>query len=196
MGFTGRHLQRDLQFCGVRNSSGQFRRNRVQAKWNVDRSALRPINVSVSRFNWHSSLISNGKSSVEASSIIFPTIFVLNPTSLAKAHAFDQLKCDVEHFVVDIAVICESWLKPVKHSSDLFTLSGFQLFRLDRFRRTGSDICVYVRSQFKCKLYDFGRNRTVNPLFEFLWLHVQSNDSNEMIVCACYHPPRPKYIWL
>ena len=35
VGFTGRHLQRDLQFCGVRNSSGQFRRNLVQAKRNV-----------------------------------------------------------------------------------------------------------------------------------------------------------------
>ena len=116
----------------MRNYAGEFRRNRVQAKWSVDRSAL--INVSVNRFNCQSSLISNGKSSVVASSIIFPTIFVLNRTSLAKAHAFDQLKCDVEHFVVDIAVICESWLKPGKHSNDLFTLPGFQLFRLDRFR--------------------------------------------------------------
>jgi hypothetical protein len=51
VGFTDRHLQRDLQVCGVRNSSGQHRRNRVQAKWNIDRSAL--INVSVSRFNCH-----------------------------------------------------------------------------------------------------------------------------------------------
>ena len=128
----------------------------MEAKRNVDRSAL--INVSVSRFNCHSSLISNGKSSVEASSKIFPIVFVLNPTSLAKAHAFGQLKCDVEHFVVDIVVVCKSWLKSVKHSSDLFTLPGFQLFRLNRFRHKGGGICVYVRSQFKCKLYDFGHN--------------------------------------
>jgi hypothetical protein len=67
-------------------------------------------------------------------SISLPTIFVLNPTSITKAHAFDQLRCDIESFAFDTAVVCESWLKP-KHTSNLFTVQDFRLFRCDRIGR-------------------------------------------------------------
>lgn len=154
-----------------------FPRGLKKATKLVDRSAL--INLSICR--------SHCKQSVT-----FPTIFVLNPTSLAKPHAFDQLKCDMESFAVDIAVICESWLKP-KHNSCLFSVPEFQLFRLDRIGRAGGGVCIYVKSCLPCKLYEFHRNRSINPFFELMWLHVQINDINEMIICACYHPPKPKY---
>ena len=191
-GFLSCHLHGSVQAPVFGIPGGQYSSVRKQRKAKVDRSAL--ILLTDSKFGCNSYV--SGNRSVSASAdghcISFPTIFVLNPTSLAKAHAFDQLRCDIESLAVDIAVICESWLKP-KHSSDLFTIPDFQLFRCDRIGRVGGGVCVWVRSCFKCKLYEFSRTRSINPLFEFMWLHIQCNDSNEMVICACYHPPKPRY---
>jgi hypothetical protein len=94
--------------------------------------------------------------SANGHSISLPTIFVLKPTIIAKAHAFDQLRCDIESFAVDIAVVCESWLKP-KHTSDLFTVQDFRLFLCDRIGRVGGGVFVWVRLRFKCEEHLVGR---------------------------------------
>jgi len=40
-----------------------------------------------------------------------PTIYLLNPTSLAKPDAMQQITADVLSYCADIVVITESWLK-------------------------------------------------------------------------------------
>ena len=40
-----------------------------------------------------------------------PSIYILNPTSLAKPHAIEQLTLDVNAYDADVIIITESWLK-------------------------------------------------------------------------------------
>jgi hypothetical protein len=94
--------------------------------------------------------------------------------------------------MVDIAVVCESWLKP-KHTSHLFTVQDFRLFRCDRIDRIGGGVCVWVRSHLKCEVCRFSRTRLVNPLFEFIWLYVKCNDSTDLVNCAFYNHPKLKH---
>jgi len=90
---------------------------------------------------------------------------VLNPTSIAKPHAFDQLMVDVVSFNADVVVICESWLKQ-KHDSNLFSIPGYQLIRRDRSGRRGGGVCPYSRSTYQDGLLQFDLHHIpTDPLF-------------------------------
>jgi hypothetical protein len=49
-----------------------------------------------------------------------PTIFTINPTSIAEPHALEQLKADNQAFNAEIIAICQTWLKP-KHDTANFS---------------------------------------------------------------------------
>ena len=71
---------------------------------------------------------------------VLPTIYLLNPTSLAKPHAIQQLTTDVLTYDADTVVITESWLKQ-RHTIAAFTIPGFDIFRRDRTRRRSHSVC-------------------------------------------------------
>src|SRR5437867_155898 len=74
-----------------------------------------------------------------------PSVLVLNPTSLAKAHAIEHLTVDLKAYNIDIAIISESWFK-AHHSDSLLSISGYILYRRDRPKRRGGGVCIYINS--------------------------------------------------
>ena len=124
---------------------------------------------------------------------LFPTMYLLNPTSIAKSNAVDQLKLEFVSYSVDIGIICESWLKP-KHDCKLFMIAGYALHRCDRVGRACGGICVYVRNTFNSCTYQFSYSRSIPPAVELTWLHIVSPSAkSDFVLDVCYHPPKPHY---
>ena len=53
-----------------------------------------------------------------------PSIFLLNPTSLAKPNAIQLLQAELKSNEVDIAMICETWFTP-SHGDDALAIDGY-----------------------------------------------------------------------
>jgi hypothetical protein len=63
-----------------------------------------------------------------------PTFYLLNPTSLAKTNAKEQLLTDISTVRADLALIVETWFTS-KHLDIDLSLDGYALFRRDRVGR-------------------------------------------------------------
>jgi hypothetical protein len=70
---------------------------------------------------------------------LLPTVLTINPTSIAKPHALEQIK-DIQALNVEIIAICETWLKH-NHDSKLFSIADYQLYRFDR---VGAFMCIIL----------------------------------------------------
>jgi len=82
-----------------------------------------------------------------------PSVYILNPTSLAKPHAIELLAADVKAYGADVVVITESWLK-IRHPDNMFSISGYNIFRRDRPKRRRGGVVIYIRDDieaFVCK---------------------------------------------
>lgn len=117
-----------------------------------------------------------------------PSLLVLNPTSLAKADAIDQLLIDVTSFKTDIAIISETWFK--KHHLPMHsTLPNYITYRLDRKKRRGGGVAIFVTDKVLSKQCVFN---SVDERFELLWIETKIK-TRTCIVGALYHPPNPLY---
>ena len=118
-----------------------------------------------------------------------PSIFLLNPTGLAKPNAIDQLRIDLETFVPDIAIIVESWLK-AHHHDRVFSIPDYRLFRYDRKQRRGGGVAIYCQNKYAAQTYT--PSIQGNPDFESLWIQLK-HQSRHYIIGGVYHPPKPIY---
>ena len=73
------------------------------------------------------------------SSAYSPKIYILNVCSIAKPHAFQQILTDV--ILTDVIILTETHLNS-KHSSKLFDIPDYLLFRKDRLKRKGGGMCL------------------------------------------------------
>jgi len=117
-----------------------------------------------------------------------PTVYVLNCGSIVKPHAFEQLKIEINNINPEITVLTETHFN-TRHSNELFRLPGFTLFRKDRRRRKGGGVSVYVRDVLvpQCLAENYNLEFT-----EAMWLRINFCNQS-FLICACYHPPKPKY---
>ena len=120
----------------------------------------------------------------------FPTLYLLNPTSLAKPLAVQQLGTDLLAYDIDIAVVTETWFKS-QHADNAVAIPGYTLFRRDRPRRRGGGVAVYARSTLNCKLCDITAAPTDRRL-ELLWVQLQ-HANKTVVIGALYHPPKSLY---
>ena len=95
---------------------------------------------------------------------------------------------DIYSLNPDVVVITETFLSS-KHSDSLFHIDGFITFRKDRPKRKGGGVCVLVR---ECLLPTLVDEKVFLEFSEALWLRLHFN-GQRFLICACYHPPRPKY---
>jgi len=72
-----------------------------------------------------------------------PTLYVLNPTSLGKPHAIQQLQADLDSNNIEIAVISETWFKS-HHTDQAVGIPGYNIFRKDRGARRGGGVRIYI----------------------------------------------------
>ncbi len=77
-----------------------------------------------------------------------PNIYIVNPGSLAKPFAIEQLAADVSTFEADVVIVSETWFK-AKHLSSTLGLPGYVLYRHDRPKRTGGGVAIYVSASMQ-----------------------------------------------
>ena len=97
-----------------------------------------------------------------------PTLYILNPTSLAKTMAL-QLATDLTAYDIDIAVITETWFKS-RHSDQAVALPGYTVFRRDRHKRRGGGVAIYAEANLNGKPCDI---TVTDPRFELLWVQLK-----------------------
>lgn len=97
----------------------------------------------------------------------------------------------------DIICITESWLKPY-HDSNLFAISNYTLYRLDRTRASttgafihGGGILCYVKSN----LISYSMNQAFATIdLEQLVVSIKLNDQRIYYICVVYRPPSGNYV--
>ena len=119
-----------------------------------------------------------------------PSLYILNPTSIAKPHRLQHLSADLLCFNTDLCVLAETWLKK-QHLDSQFAIDGFSLFRNDRIKRKSGGVAIYVKNSYKAEVVNFD-NFLTNKFLETLWVKFNSR-SDVYYVCAIYNPPRPLY---
>lgn len=128
--------------------------------------------------------------------VVPPSIYVLNPTSLAKPHALQLLESDIVAMSTDIAFITETWYK-THHSTEAVQIKDYTCYRRDRKRRKGGGVALYFKNAFvnmcsvKPVIYQCSTN-TDNDLYESLWVYFEYGGLS-YFTCCVYHPPKPSY---
>ena len=117
-----------------------------------------------------------------------PSLFLLNPTSLAKAHALQHLLIDLSQYNSQVIIITETWLKK-QHSTKMFDINGYLCYRRDRIKRRGGGVAIYISKEVKSEVFSTNND---NDLFEVLWIKTYINES-ECLIGGLYHPPQPSY---
>ena len=77
-----------------------------------------------------------------------PSLYLINPTSLAKNNAKHLLATDATSRDADLILVCETWFK-VHHSKSFSDIDGYTYFRFDRSRHHGGSVCIYFKSNIK-----------------------------------------------
>lgn len=101
------------------------------------------------------------------------SFIVVNAHSIAKSHALSTLAADTISTKADVICLTETWLK-VKHSQSAFDLEGYACIRLDRKRRRGGGVAVYIKhdlSPITCMSAATGLSISDNH--EFLWVRIK-----------------------
>ena len=117
------------------------------------------------------------------------SFYLINPTSLVKPHALEQLSADLSHLNIDIAIVTETWFNNT-HIDNCLTIPDYTLYRRDRFRRKGGGVCFYVRKSIDASIVQ-PRNSALSCI-EILWLKLNLNSTVYYVAC-CYHPPKAVY---
>ena len=84
---------------------------------------------------------------------------IINPTSLAKNNAKQLLAADICSNNAGIVAVTETWFKS-HHDTSYSDISGYNCFRVDRSKRRGGGVCIYVQSRLKGTL-----RRTLTCIF-------------------------------
>ena len=118
-----------------------------------------------------------------------PVMYILNPCSLGKPHALQQLHADVIAHRAEIVVISETWFTK-KHTNSIIQLQGYITHRRDRpGARRGGGVIMYVTQTINSSIF-----KPINDSekFEILWIKTKLND-NDLFIAGLYHPPKPNY---
>ena len=67
--------------------------------------------------------------------------YLINPTSLVKPTALEQLATELSQFKIAVAVITETWFN-ASHTAVLVDIDGYVLFRKDRVKKRWR--CCYL----------------------------------------------------
>jgi len=120
------------------------------------------------------------------------SFIVVNAHSIAKSHALSTLATDAVSTRADVICLTETWLK-VKHAQSAFDLDGYACFRLDRKRRRGGGVAVYIKYDLSPVCLNTATGLSISDNHEFLWVRMKSRGELHYLVCVCYHPPNPIY---
>lgn len=79
----------------------------------------------------------------------------------------------------DVIAVSETWFNE-NHSSNLYQLDNYILFRNDRERCRGGGVCLYIRSGFSCSPVSMSCEGSF-PAADYLFLNLHSLHDNALI---------------
>jgi hypothetical protein len=91
----------------------------------------------------------------------FISFYLLNPTSLVKSAAIQQLAAELNQLNIGVAIITESWFTE-QHTDCFVNIPGYVLYRKDRHKKKGGGVAIYVRNDISSKIvtpHDDSRNK-------------------------------------
>jgi hypothetical protein len=127
------------------------------------------------------------KSDLESDSMTF---YIINPTSLVKPSALQQLCTELTQFNIAVAIVSESWFT-CNHTDQFVDIKGYVLQRKDRVKKKGGGVCMYVRDDIKCSTMSLHPN-SLSEYIEVLWSECRYGRV-VYYIAACYHPPKARY---
>lgn len=117
------------------------------------------------------------------------TIAHVNAQSIV-AHKDDFLEI-FSPLNIHVILVSETWLKPTLASS-LIHLEGYSILRTDRLEKRGGGICMYIKTDLKCKLiYQTPGEYRSRPEFMFVEVSVLGE---KCLLATVYRPPNIGYI--
>ena len=96
----------------------------------------------------------------------------------------DYIKTLVYQTDPDLLILGESWLKKITNDSDI-ALSGYNVFRVDKPKKRGGGVAIYVKSAFSVSILE---SVTRPNYYEFLALRIQVGPS-PVVIIGVYRPP-------
>ena len=83
-----------------------------------------------------------------------PSLYLLNPTSIMKPNALQQLLTDITSHDIEVVVLAETWMK-AHHTENAVQIPGYSVFRRDRQRRRGGGVAIYVKDSMNGSIVQF-----------------------------------------
>ena len=114
-------------------------------------------------------------------------LFHLNIQSIKNRNHLIQIRELVYDKKVDVLAISQTWLNSTISNAEV-EIQGYKIHRLDRKRKRGGGVCIYIRNNLKSKLLNDLSYISYSGLHQ-LRVQVQLNKNKFIIVCVKYKPP-------
>ena len=83
-----------------------------------------------------------------------------------------------------IILVTETHFKS-RHDDTASHIDGYNCFRVDRLKRKGGGVCIYVKHSIRATHISLKHSLT-NA--EYVWVTFTVSDVTEVYLCCCYHP--------
>ena len=115
-------------------------------------------------------------------------------TTKNKIKANIALETDLYAADIDICMVSETHLKKVVPDANV-AIKNNTIYRTDRDwfgndNRAKGGVAVYIRNSGNLKILDVKRSET----FECIYVTMHLPSDHNMMICALYHPPKPRYM--
>ena len=110
-------------------------------------------------------------------------VFYCNARSIR--NKIEELRGIIAMEELDIIGITESWAN-ADDLSDLFEISGYNLFRCDRLNKKGGGVLLYVRSDLNCIELNF---QCETQGIESVWIKLTNLKNRHLVLGNVYRPP-------
>lgn len=111
----------------------------------------------------------------------------LNAQSLRNRAHFTEIKKLSLEKDYDILTFSETWFNTSVTNASV-ALEGYNIFRLDRIRKSGGGVCAYVKASLKVKVLK-DLTGSSNSGLQQLWLQIQHLHLKTFILGVAYRPP-------
>ena len=113
-------------------------------------------------------------------------IIHLNIRSLMQQ--IDSVRLDILQHDLDILCLSETWLHEKIHDT-FITADGYEIVRLDRDRKKGGGLCMYIKDSITYDQNIFKDLNLSDKNIEIQLVVIKSDNARSMIIANCYRPP-------
>ena len=111
----------------------------------------------------------------------------LNAQSLKNRVHFSEVKELAHAHDFDIFTVSEIWFNTTVTNASVH-IEGYNIYRLDRLKKSGGGVCAYVKRNLKTKVLKDLSVISPSGLHQ-LWLQIQHKNTKSPIICIVYRPP-------